>query len=82
MHATSCILQAEELKAHSEKRMKELEQEIQECERSKVHLSIDLHMQWLLGFPVHMLSRVQDRTCMLTMDKFALAGGCCACHCR
>lgn len=31
-----CHLQAEELTAHSEKRMKELEKEIQDCERAMV----------------------------------------------
>lgn len=31
-----CDLQADELTAHSEKRMKELEKEIQDCERAMV----------------------------------------------
>ena len=31
-----CHLQADELTAHSEKRMKELEKEIQDCERAMV----------------------------------------------
>lgn len=34
------LLQAEELTAQSEKRMKELEKEIQECERAMVRLSL------------------------------------------
>ena len=72
-YAILCILQAEELKAHSEKRMKELEKEIQECERAKVLSSIELHIQSLTIYcPVYVQTGIQDCTCMLTTVNLLL----------